>query len=308
MNKFMQKAIVLTSVCIVLSGVGSVFAADRPISAGIKVFPVKVNVPATPGKKRDFRFSVMNTAPAPVEVSLEVQDFTRDEDGNYRFSADGAKPAGPSAAAGWIEPGREFRLAPGETRSVVLQMRPPRRAEPGTHSAMVFVTASPVVKRAPAKVIVGRARLGVMVRVVVKGKIIDKATLASVRTPVFNWGGPVKFDLVFANAGNVHKDIAGRITILKSRAKVEDIVVDEWTSLPGSKLNIKSQWSRPVFGSYQAKILLASRTGDRWEKSANFYVIPLKPVGAVVVLAAAGAWLWLFLKRRYSLVLEKKSG
>lgn len=283
-------------------------AAAAKIAAGVKVYPVKINLTAEPGRPASTRFSVVNTAGTPADVDITIKDFVRDEQGRYRFLAPGRRPDVVSTARWTRLSPSEFRLAPGETRKVDVGVTPAKGAGPGGHFAMIFVTADPVVdrKQAPDPGIIGRARVGVMVRATVKGKVVDEAGFERLEVPRVSLGGPVKMTLVFSNHGNIHKDIAGIITLSKGAVEVARLPVDEWTSLPGSTLRIDRVWSRPRLGVYEVTARIASRDGEDWTKKAPIYVIPIR--AAVVVLIAVLALVlgWRFIAGRYTVKMEKK--
>lgn len=307
MRLFIPKvSLILFTLGLGLSGAAA--QAAPPIAAGLKVFPVKVNLKATAGKKATAVFEVVNTATRRADVAVTVADFVRDDKGNYRFFDRGKRPESVSTAA-WtkISPAR-LRLGPDGVKQVRLVVAAPAGAEPGGHFAMAFVTATPLVDKAktPKGTIIGKARVGVMIRATVKGSVVDKARLARLEAPRLSWGGPVDFTLVFANDGNIHKDIAGVITVARGGAKVARIPVDEWTSLPGSDLRITKSWARPRWGSYRVKALVASRDGQEWTKTARIYVVPLAPLLWLLAIVSGLFVIWRFVLRRYDFKVEKK--
>jgi hypothetical protein len=299
---------VMAVVILAVSAAGPATADEG--AAGIKVAPVKIDAELRPGGKGQVEATVTNTGQVAVKLSLESQDFDRDVDGNYRFFTAKERPPAASAS-GWLSLTQpDVELKPGESYLVKASIRVPKTAEPGTHSAMIFVLGSPVADNTDQKgaVVVGRPRIGVMVRATVEGKIVDKLDFLGLEAARWNWGGPVDFNLLFANKGNVHKDVAGRVTIANKNGKVAEVPVSEWTSLPNSDLRIKSVWEKPAYGRFTATAAMASRGGDEWERSAAFYVIPLRQTALGAALALLLLGLGRFLSTKYSFKLERKEG
>ena len=293
---------------IALAATGVSSAGAATVTAGLKVFPVKVNLAPAPGREARVDFTVVNTAKLPAEVAVDVQDFTRNDKGDYRFYDAGRRPRLVSTAAWTGLTPKKFLLAPSDAKKVTITVRPPKGVGPGGHFAMVFVTGTPVIEagKAEQRMIIGKARLGVMLRATVKGRIVDKARLVEFGAPRVSFGRSVEFSLLFVNDGNIHKDIAGVITVKKGAAQVARIPIDEWTSLPGATLKIKTGWNDAGLGAYQATALVASRDGGKWTETNNFYVLPIKPLlwwlAALAAAMAAGR----FLTGRYSFKVKKK--
>lgn len=285
-------------------------AAPKPkISAGLKVYPVKVDVKLVPGRTETARFTVVNTAGNPVDVATGVQDFIRNERGDYKFFKPGQRHDRISAAA-WIDvKPKRFSLAPGKAKSVSLSIAAPKGAEPGGHFAMVFATGSPRLKPGQSKdgLIIAKARLGVMVRATVEGKIIDKARLSEFSTARLNYGGPVKFLAVFANSGNIHKDIGGSIEVTRGGKQIAKLPIDEWTSLPGSDLRISKEMPKQRFGIYKATASIVSRDGKQWQRSTTFYVFPIRSFAIAIGIIIGALVAIKFLRGRYSFKVEKKT-
>ncbi|MDP1808101.1 MAG: hypothetical protein Q8L35_01005 [Actinomycetota bacterium] len=283
-------------------------AIAGPIAAGLKVYPVKLNIDTKAGKAAAGDFQVINTAKLPADIKITAQDFTRDNQGNYKFLAPSGRPliASPARWTGFAP--ANFRLKAGAGRKINVLVKVPDRAGPGGHYAMAFVTADPVIAtgKKPKQAIIGRARIGVMLRVALGGRVVDRARLSRLEAPRLSWGGPIDFTIVFANKGNIHKDIAGLITINKDSAEATRLTVDEWTSLPGSDLRITKRWQRPGFGAYKVKALIASRDGKRWTKTAAIFVVPILPIAWLLAIIGLFLVAWRFLRRRYTFKMEKK--
>jgi hypothetical protein len=313
LGQFRTRAVLaIAGFMLAIFGCSATYAITAPkskISAGLKVYPVKVDAELVPGRTETTGFTVVNTASNRVDVVTGVQDFVRNERGDYKFFKPGQRQDRISAAA-WIKvKPKRFSLAPGQAKSVSLSIEAPEGAEPGGHFAMVFATGSPRLKPGQSKegIIIANARLGVMIRATVPGKSVDKARLSEFSTPRLNYGGPVKFSIVFANRGNIHKDIGGSIEVEKGGKQVAKLPIDEWTSLPGSDLRIAKEMSGQRFGIYRATALIVSRDGKQWQRSTTFYVLPIRSFAIVIGIIIAALAALKFLSGRYAFKVEKKT-
>ena len=281
--------------------------AER-IAAGLKVYPVKLNIDTAAGKTVTGEFQVINTAKLSANVKIMAQDFTRDNQGDYKFLSPSGRPLIASPARWARFAPANFRLKAGGRRKINVEVKVPERAGPGGHYAMAFVTAEPVISigKKPKQAIIGLARIGVMLRVALGGRVVDRARLARLEAPRLSWGGPIDFTIVFANKGNIHKDIAGLITVSKGSAEVTRLPVDKWTSLPGPDMRITERWERPGFGVYKIKALIASRDGKTWTRTATILAAPILPMVWFLALIALLLGAWRFLRRRYTFRVEKK--
>src|SRR5437867_1255550 len=80
----------------------------------------------------------------------------------------------PRRARTWLTVRPRLRtIAPGATAPVRVSARTPRGAEPGDHHALVLLTTRPV-RRGPVAI---RTRVGVLVLVRVRGKIVRRIDL-----------------------------------------------------------------------------------------------------------------------------------
>lgn len=117
--------------------------------------------------------------------------------------------------ASWISVRpRRARIVPGGRARFVVASSPPRRAEPGDHSELVLLVTRPLRTAALAV----RMRLGVVVVVRVRGRIIRRLTPLSLR--VRPRGRARRLELLLRNAGNVTEAVdTGCLTLgLRRRA------------------------------------------------------------------------------------------
>lgn len=285
--------------------------AQEEISASIRVYPVKVDMPVAPGEATSAKISVKNTAKLKAKITVYVQDFTRDEKGNYTFYKLGER-ALPISAAKWITlSDKQFVLNPDKTATVTVNFSAPKDTEPGGHYAMVFVEAKPLIsekKKPKGAYILGKARVGVLILGTVAGDIHRQGFLKSITIPRFNLGGSIPITLVFKNTGNVHMDIVGKVYV-KSMGGLDvgSIPIDERTSLPSSQMVIETTWENPPWiGKFTARAKVISRDRKKWIKKQSFYIIPVKQVTLGVVAIAIVSILIYGLRKKFRFRIERR--
>ena len=108
-------------------------------------------------------------------------------------------------AAGWlrVRP-RRLRILPGATATLHVVARPPSRAEPGDHPALVLLTTRPVGVRHVRL----RLRVGVIVVDHVRGRIVRRLDARSLT--VRRRGAQRLLELLLVNRGNVTERLGGR--------------------------------------------------------------------------------------------------
>ena len=165
---------------------------------------------------------VTNPGAERLVVDVKRAGFALDLRGRPKIVASGGVRR---TAARWLSfRPRTLALGPGATRQVRIVSRPPARAEPGDHDALVLLTSR---RRVRGRVAV-RMRVGVVVAVRVPGVVRRRLELRRVRVA----GGRVRtLELVVANRGNVTESFSRRQSVVSLRA---DRRLVRLTALPRS--------------------------------------------------------------------------
>jgi hypothetical protein len=126
---------------------------------------------------------------------------------------------------------RRARIAPGESTTFVVASSPPRRAEPGDHSELVLLVTRPLRTAALAV----RMRLGVIVVVRVRGRIVRRLTPVGLRAR--RRGRARQLELLLRNAGNVTEALdTGCLTLgLRRRGRLVHLRPVARTLLPHTR-------------------------------------------------------------------------
>lgn len=167
------------------------------------------------------------------------------------------RPAG--AEIGWLRlRPRRLRVAPGAKAVLHVVARPPRRAEPGDHPALVLLTTRPLgVRRVRV-----RLRVGVIVDLHVKGRIVRRLDARALRVrPV---GGRRLLELLLVNRGNVTERLGGkrlRLAIVRDGRALATLRPRRRELLPRSAGLVEFVYRGRVRGEVLARIELRPAEG-----------------------------------------------
>jgi hypothetical protein len=177
-------------------------AAGRVPAAALGVSPLRLELSGASSAS----ITVRNPGARPLVVRVTRAGFARTLHGKPRIEA-------ARGAAGWLRARpRRLRLAPHATASFQLTAKPPARARPGDHPALVLLATRPPSDR---RVHVN-LRVGVVVLVRVAGTIVHR--LVPRALSVRRHGATRRFSLRLANRGNVAERIGGaRLELVLSR-------------------------------------------------------------------------------------------
>jgi hypothetical protein len=166
-------------------------AAGRGI--GLSASPLRLRLTGASASA----ITVRNPGRRPVLVDASRAGFERSLRGKPRV-----RPARGAAAWLRLRP-RRVRIAPGGRATLHVFARPPRRASPGDHPALVLLTTRPLgVRRVRV-----RLRVGVIVVLHVRGRIVRR--LDAHALAVRRAGARRLLELLLVNRGNVTERLGG---------------------------------------------------------------------------------------------------
>ncbi|HUZ16449.1 MAG TPA: hypothetical protein VMU72_09780 [Gaiellaceae bacterium] len=168
-------------------------AAGRVPAAALGVSPLRLELKGASTAS----ITVRNPGARPLVVTVTRAGFARTLHGKPRIEA-------ARGAAGWLRarPHR-LRLAPHATASFRVTAKPPARARPGDHPALVLLTTQPPANKKVHVLL----RVGVVVLVRVAGTIVHHVVPRALS--VRRHGAARLFSLRLANRGNVAERIGG---------------------------------------------------------------------------------------------------
>ncbi|HVS79442.1 MAG TPA: DUF916 domain-containing protein [Candidatus Paceibacterota bacterium] len=279
-------------------GAGAVFAAgvqienipDMPVSNDFVVGPGKQEMTVAPGESKMIDLTVTNRMADEETFSIETEDIKGSDDleepvillGNDR---------GPYSLKDYVSlPEKEITLQHGEQATIPVTVSVPANAEPGGLYGSVVVSAMPRGSAAGGTAVV--SRIATLFFVTVPGGANESGALTSFKVggdrSVFS-GGPIDFQLLFKNEGNVHLNPYGEIDVTNMLGEqVARIIVDPWFALPGSERLREVAWdSGMAFGVYRATARINRGYGDILdEKTITIVALPGELLAIVIVILA----------------------
>ena len=200
---------------------------------------------------------VTNSGSKRVVVDMRRAGFALDLRGRPKIVA--ANRVNRSAA-GWLSfRPRTMVLRPGGSRSVMIASRPPSRAEPGDHDALVLVTTRRLIKDRVAV----RMRMGVVVVVRVPGAVRRRLELRAPR--IARSGRARALELVVANRGNVTELFTRKrslVTLTRGGRRIARLTAETRTLRPGTVGVLQFRYRRALSGPAIAHVDVTADSGQ----------------------------------------------
>jgi hypothetical protein len=188
----------------------------------------------------------------------------------------------------------------------------PKDAAPGgAYGAVIFSNAPSKlggsVKSGAQTTLVSRLASILLIRV--EGDVNESGHLADFRLAgphhFFYQGGPLTFEILFQNDGNVHLTPYGSVKITNIFGQlVAELPVDAYFALPNSLRTRKIDWNKSgLLGHYTAHLTLNNSYGEGGqavdEATLGFWVIPWKMISLVFAVVVLLIGLVYFVRSRF---------
>ena len=251
---------------------------------------------------------ITNRLGRDVEILIDIEDFTGSQDPSETVHLLGSQK-GPYSLKDYLHPElMSFKLSHGQRMLLPVEISIPLDAEPGGLYGSVLIAAQPVIgekETEPGTSSGGAAvvtRLGTLFFIRVSGEVAEDGFLKDFDTKVgkkFFESGPIDFEILFENNGNVHITPYGTISVNNLLGKeVGSIGVEPWFVMPDSLRAREKSWDRNfLFGRYTAHLKVNRGYGNLVDEAVtSFWVLPWKIVTAGFVLLFLFLWAlkWLF--------------
>lgn len=270
---------------------------------GLEVTPFLLDLEVAKGKQIQSQIDLTNRSGAPLIITVTPRDFLPGLDGQPEFVPDTQINDPTFSLASWVSLGivNQFTVQPNETVPVPFTLSPPANAEDGTHyGALLFsyVGSSATGSASEIQQSVGSI---ILVRYGV-GREVGNAELTASRKLLFS-ADKVTFENKFINAGNVHVQPKGEVTVRNIFGKIVStpfVNRDAANVLPKTDRTFVNTWypSSFAFGRYTAEsVLTYGRTRLEAKDKVVVWVLPwylLAGLGIVV-----GIILWFIFHGRH---------
>ncbi|MCX7973932.1 MAG: hypothetical protein N3B16_05460 [Candidatus Aminicenantes bacterium] len=218
------------------------------------ITPIRVELKASPGSQITDIFQVRNNSSQPVRIKVYVENWQMRTDGTPLFI--GQQPTSYSCRE-WIKVNpTDFRLRPGEIRTVRFTVYVPLEAEPaGYHAAVSFENVTetePELKQSRVGFI---GKIAAAVYVVV-GKVEPQGSIVDIIFETSNNSQFIK--LIINNQGKTHFRLKGEIELRASDGKkINTFQIPDEPVLPESERFVLIQLKEKLSaGNYKAEVKL----------------------------------------------------
>jgi hypothetical protein len=288
-------------------------ATDGSIPGDFVVGPGKAELVIEPGSSRTIELMVTNRTGETRIFNFEVEDATGSYDPTSPVVLLG-DDRGPYTLKDYISyPHQSIELEHNERARIPVTVTIPADAEAGGRYGSLLVTT--VTKNAEVDASAGASaasavvsRVGTLFFVTIPGETVIEGALQSFATvpdkQFFN-EGPINFQLLFENKGNIHLNPYGEIRITNLfDEEVGFMELDPWFAMPQSLRSREVSWDRGLLiGRYTATAHINRGYGDNIDtQSVTFWVLPWKVVLPIFV----GLFVVFFLIRFFAKNFEFK--
>ncbi len=196
---------------------------------------------------------ILNSGTERLVLDVRQAGFALDLRGRPRI----VPRRGRSASAWLAVRPSTLALRGGDTATLTVSAKVPRRAEPGDHDALVLLTTRPRTRGALAV----RMRLGVVVAVRVPGRVVHSVELQ--RLEVRRRAHEV--ELLVVNHGNVTEELARKlvsITLRRHGATLATLWGEPRQLLPRTRGVVVFRYDRRIRGMVSAHVTVALSAGS----------------------------------------------
>ena len=241
-----------------------------------------------------------------TNVPLPIKGYARNFVSSEEVSEEMKKVFDASA---WLklEP-TDFILQPNKEQTVEVEITPPENAEPGGHYATIYF--QPLI---PEEVLskgnsIISSRIGVLAFLLVKGDMIEKASLENLYFDEFSQYGPSVISYAVKNEGNVHIVPAGGFKIIGIFGREMRIDLKNNVVLPGTSRNFEIQTAQKLFLPGRYKLITNINYGVEQKSLANkeyiFWVFPFIPITVSTILLTTIYWILIIRRSRVKVALK----
>lgn len=291
-------AVILGILVFISHSAGAQQAAPITQSA-LSVSPAIMEQVLTPGIPAKSVVRVTNITRIPLPIKASVKNLTPLEE----MLPDAAKETYDASAWYSLEPA-DFILQPNQTKEIAVTLVPPAQATPGGHYATIyFQPLVPTEALSPSTAYLN-ARVGVLSFLIVKGDIVERATLGALEVPKLKQFGPVDIKVPVTNSGNVHVLPEGTVTIRDFRGKtIKSMQLPAGLALPKTIKAYKVAWNNGgSIGYFTARAELTYGTDKIAVQSetVGFWILPWLPIMSLLTLLTLLVLFVLKTRRRWS--------
>ncbi len=257
---------------------------------GLSAIPPRLEVTIKPGEYVTKEIKIRNESSVERIINTEVVDFIVADDKGTPVQLKDVANDNRWAASSWIHVGRQTKIKPGETKSVMVTIVVPEDATPGGHYAMILHNPNNeavLLESGSAAAI--ETNVGTLVYITVPGVIKQDARVDYFTAPKFQEYGPINFKSAITNLSDIHIKPIGTISITNLfGGKTANLTFNDkdYNIFPATKRTFDNKLDRKfLFGRYKASLNATYGTaGGVLAATVFFWVIPWR---LLLLIAAA---------------------
>ena len=319
----MKKILLIAGFVAVLAGANGAWAYElqpldnTPVEEDFVLGPGRTDLVLEPGEKSIQQIAITNRLGRSQDFNLEIEDFSGSDnpDQTVRLFGD---IKGPYSLKDYVKPEiTKFSLKHGERIIIPIEIDIPEDSEAGGLYASVIVSSasdeSNPVRGSQTKLI---TRLGTLFFVRVAGDVDESLSLQTFKVSDTQYGfyekGPIPFELIVKNEGNIHINPSGKIEIRNLLGKkVGEVTVDKYFAMPDAVREREVKWDAGMLaGRYTATLTLdknyQQKPNESEQMTVSFWVIPWKIILAVFVGLLVAGRLIRFFSGRFKFEIKKR--
>jgi hypothetical protein len=249
------------------------------------VGPGRAELNVKPGETVYTEISVTNRISEARDFRLEIEDITGSADGSSALTiVEDAE--GPYSIRDYISfPEEIITLGLGERVWIPVEINVPKNVDPGGLYGTILVSTiqksdSNKLDNAPRNPIIARVGSHIFLNIEGDSVVVGEAVGINV-LPTALWyeSGPFNFGISFENAGSVHLNPYGELSVKNFLGQdVGYVEMDPWFVLPTSLRTREITWNREfLFGRYTATAKINRGYDDIVDEvEVSFWVLPWK--------------------------------
>ncbi|TAM60995.1 hypothetical protein EPN52_03950 [bacterium] len=226
-------------------------APSSSIGLGLDVTPAKLDISVPAGSSENIPITVHNSSGSGTHVQASMADFTVTGQGQYEFAKVGSMPYSLMRWAS-INP-REFDLPQDTTEQVRLTLAVPAGEKlTGEYAGVVFFQTRPERRKGAISF---SARIAAKVYATVPGTVKLSGAIEKVSASASSGGE--SYRVLFANLGNAHVYLNGRIEVRQNGTTIERVNMPPQLLVErGGKRLIEVTGKALPAGSYQVVAII----------------------------------------------------
>ena len=233
----LRRTVALLSLAVAAVAAGGAGVSGQTGTA-LRISPPNFEITAEPGQVVAQQIRVSNRGDSPIPITMQIAGFRpQGQEGQVELTEEEEAEFGILT---WttVSPS-EFVLEPGAEEAVTFLIEVPDNAPPGGHYMSILAKLGSSGGQGLA---VGQ-RIGSLVLLRVAGEVVEQAQLADFAAPSFAAKGPIDFDVVLRNTGNVHLRPVGEVVITGTfGGEVAKLPLEQRNILPESERVFSATW------------------------------------------------------------------